>query len=255
MMKFSFFNTLVGCIFLGLMASCSNPLDKKYNRETVEADFKRLVDLEKIDSSDASLMTEFMIKHELIDPSIIEYGASYRDILEEAKKYHQRLEKYAEIDFDEKENKRVTEEIRKSLRFVVVDSAKTYENNNLKVNLLIENTSNKTVKAMKCYIKVKDIFGKVIVSVPYSNYNVLRPGEIDDEHLTLNLNPNKSNQIISVDDPKVLKLDWQPMAILFEDDSMLEVSNHKNIKDEHEVQTGENHGNHKHKKHKEHEKH
>lgn len=246
-MKWSLFH-IFWVLIICLASSCSNPLDKKYNRETVESDFKRLVDLEKIDSADAAIMSDFMIKHELIDPSIIEYGASYRDILDEARKYQQRLEKYAEIDFDEKENKRVTDEIRKSLKFVVVDSAKTYENNNLKINLLIENTSEKTIKALKCYIKVKDVFGKVVVSVPYSNYNVLRPGEIDEEFLTLNLNPNKTNQIISVDDPKVLKLDWQPMAILFEDETMMEVSNHKNIKDEHEVQTGVEH----HKKHKPH---
>jgi hypothetical protein len=212
-------------------------LDKKYNRETVEADFKRLIDLEKIDSSEAAIMSEFMIKHQLIDPSIIEYGATYRDILEEAKKYHQRIEKYAEVDFEEKENKKVTEIIKKTLVITVIDSNKTFENNNLKFNLLIKNISSKTVLAMKCYIKVKDVFDKVIVSVPYNNYNALKPGEIYNEILTLNLNPNKINQIISVDDPNVLKLDWQPLAILFDDKTMLEVSNHKKIMDEHEVVT------------------
>src|SRR5204862_8197271 len=52
-----------------------------------EADFARIVKLNKIDSTEAYVMSHFMVEHDLIGSQVLELNATYRDILVESKKF------------------------------------------------------------------------------------------------------------------------------------------------------------------------
>lgn len=218
-------------IILGLLAltifSCSNPLDKEYNEETVEKDFKRIVELGKIDSTDEKVMSEFMIKNGLINPSVMELGASYRDILEQAKKTKERELKDAEADFEANASKKITLEIKKSLYMDFEDTSIALRGTLLTCSLAVRNIGKKNIKAFKALITVKDIFGKEYRSSKITYYKPIIRGEIIEEIFAVDLQPSKSEGYTVFSDTSYFKLGWQPLSIMFDDNSILELEPQK----------------------------
>ncbi len=203
--------------------SCSNPLDKEYNEETVEKDFKRIVELGKIDSTEEKVMSEFMIKNGLINPSVMELGASYRDILEQAQLTKEKELKDVEADFEAKESKKITLEIKKSLFMNFEDTSIALRGTLLTCSLAVRNIGNKNIKAFKALITVKDVFGKEYRSSKITYYKPILQGGIVEEIFAIDLQPTKNEGYTVFSDPSYFKLGWQPLALIYEDNIILEL--------------------------------
>src|ERR1700748_3702703 len=76
-----------------ILTSCSlDPVDKTYNKHTSDDDYRRIKDISRIDSADIVLLGKYMVEHNLAGPQITELHATYKDILNEAKKEKERHE-------------------------------------------------------------------------------------------------------------------------------------------------------------------
>ena len=69
------------CMFM--MIACGNPaLNKKYNDQTIQEDFKAIA--QSVDNNDLRLLTMYIVKAKFTGRSLV--GKTYQDILDDAKK-------------------------------------------------------------------------------------------------------------------------------------------------------------------------
>lgn len=195
------------------IASCSNPLDKEFNRETAEADFTRLVKLGKLDSTDASIMAHFMVEHELIGAQVLEIGATYRDILTESKNYWSKTEhrrngkpsKHSESD--------------ELVKIEVTPDPKKIQqsewSSSLPYKLSIHNTSEKNIRALKGKFIFIDAFGEALHEVEYKYLNALAPNQKVEEQVSFRImhiiSPNK---IVQYSEHNPFRVAWQADSVI-----------------------------------------
>jgi len=200
-----------------LLSSCSNPLDKPFNRETAEADFTRIVKLGMIDSTEASIMSHFMVEHDLIGAQVLELGATYGDILEESKRFWEKSGGKKKVESGES-NVNV-EGLLKDLKFVIqpVPSVLQSEwSHGLKYHLIIENTSGKSIKAVKGNFGFYDAFGDKIYSIEYKYLDAIEVNEKIEKDVTLRIQNAAGPQLLleyGKTNPFTVK--WEPVSILF----------------------------------------
>jgi hypothetical protein len=200
------------CVTL-LLTSCSNPLDKEFNRETAEADFTRLIKLGKLDSADASIMAHFMVEHDLIGAQVLEIGATYRDILAEARSFwskaghagngktkkHDAAAQLVEIGVNPDRKKIQQSEWSSSLPYT----------------LSIHNTSEKNIRAFKGKFIFTDAFGEALHEVEYKYLNALAPGQTVEERVSFRVmhivSPNK---IVQYSENNPFRVMWQADSVI-----------------------------------------
>ena len=94
-------------LFLSLitiLASCSSPLNKKYNEDTLAEDVKAIKEAGELSDEDTAIMTGWIVRAKLKDENL--EGKPYDEILEEAKDYKKEQEKLAEkAKYEEKEKR------------------------------------------------------------------------------------------------------------------------------------------------------
>jgi len=163
-----------------LATGCSNPLDKPFNRETAEADFTRIVKLATIDSADVSTMAAFMVEKDLIGSQVLEIGATYRDILEQAKAEAKDKADQAEAERNRNKAMPVVEDlVSTSLELLppAITPGTTLATTPVKFRLIMENKSGKRLKAIKGKILIADAFGEPVHTIEYRILDPLEPGE------------------------------------------------------------------------------
>lgn len=196
-----------------LLASCSNPLDKEFNRETAEADFTRLVKLGKLDSTDASIMAHFMVEHELIGAQVLEIGATYRDILTESRNYWNRTERTRNGKGSKHNESDALIQIE-----VTPDPKKIQQSewsSSLPYKLSIRNTSEKNIRALKGKFVFIDAFGEALHEVDYKYLNALAPNQKVEEQVNFRImhivSPNK---IVQYSEHNPFRVEWQADSVI-----------------------------------------
>jgi hypothetical protein len=200
------------CISL-LLVSCSNPLDKEFNRETAEADFTRLVKLGKLDSTDASIMAHFMVEHDLIGAQVLEIGATYRDILAEAKNFwsskahsktggtpaHHPDDQLVQIGIDPDPKKIQQSEWSSALPY----------------KLSIHNISKKNIRAFKGRFIFIDAFGEPLHEVEYKYLNALAPDQKVEQQVSFRImHIISTNKIVQYSERNPFHVAWQADSVI-----------------------------------------
>lgn len=204
-----------------LVASCSNPLDQPYKKETVDKDFKRIVDMEKISAADEKMMAEFMVKHDLIDESVLELGASYRDILEQAKKEQASVSKVPLVNKDSVRNQGTLEKLHKSVTVSFDDSSMLVKDNKLTCTYVIKNNSGKHIRSFVGDIVLKDVFGNEYKSSRLHYFKHMKESEEVKEVFNIELSPKNKNDVLILEGHYYFTCEWAPEAILFEDGELV----------------------------------
>ncbi len=207
---------LLSLVFV--IASCSNPLDKPFNRETAEADFTRIVKLRMIDSAEVSIMSHFMVEHDLIGAQVLELGATYEDILKESKVFWEKSKggKKEGVTTEAKVN---IESLLKDLKFALQPLPTVLQSewsHGIKYHILMENTSGKTIKAVKGNFAFYDAFGDKVYSIEYKYLDPLQPNEKIEKDVTLRIQNAAGPQLLlEFGERNPFEVKWEPMSILF----------------------------------------
>jgi hypothetical protein len=212
----------VGILLLVLlMSSCGNPLDKPFNRETAEADFARIVKLGLIDSTETSIMSHFMVEHDLIGAQVLELGATYEDILEESKKFWEKSggKKKEEEGVDPKRDilaNGLLKDLTVSVQPVVSSVLQSEWSHGIKYHLILENTSDKAIKAVKGNLVFFDSFGDKVYSIEYKYLDTIALKEKIEKDVLLRIQNAASPQLLleyGKTNPFIVK--WEPVSIIF----------------------------------------
>jgi hypothetical protein len=207
---------LLGCIIV----SCSDPLDKPFNRETAEADFARIVKLNMIDSSETSIMSHFMVEHDLIGAQVLELGATYGDILNEAKEFWVKSggKKKGEMDNADKSSANV-DGLLKDLKFSLQPTPTVLQSewsHGIKYHIIMENTSGKGIRAVKGNFVFYDAFGEQVYTIEFKYLDAIEPSEKIEKDITLRIQNAAGPQLLlefGKTNPFTVK--WEPSGILF----------------------------------------
>lgn len=203
-----------------LLSSCASPLEKKFNRETAEADFTRIVQLNLIDSADASIMSHFMVEHDLIGSQVLELGSTYGDILNEAKAFWEKSGGKAREEAAQAKPNANTDELLKDLVVGIqpVSSAvqQSEWSHGIKYHLTMENTSGKSIKAVKGNFVFFDAFGDRVYSIEYKFLDAIAQNEKIERDVILRIQNTASPQLLlEYGNTNPFTVKWEPMSILF----------------------------------------
>jgi hypothetical protein len=217
MKKLSLYSLATATLLLG---ACSNPLDKKFDRETAEADFARIVKLNKIDSSEAYIMSHFMVEHDLIGAQVLELNASYRDILNESKSFWDQSHS-TEAGADKAKAKAAgVESLSKDLKVSILPLENSVQqsewSHGIKYHLIMENASGKTIKAIKGNFAFYDAFGDKVYAIEYKYLDALGANEKVEKDVTLRIQNAAGPQLMleyGKTNPFTVK--WEPVSLVF----------------------------------------
>ena len=214
-------------IIIGIVAfSCSSPLDKPYNKESIEDD---MIAIKKsVSEEDLATLAGYITLSSLGGKEIL--GKTYRDILNDAKEVQRELKK------QEEERKRLAEKARieaieRSKRLGEVLLVSLFDKGYYELNyqdyltykFVFENKSNKDIRAFTGTYVITDLFDKEIkkITLTYDEGIIARTqkswnaqteyNQFDDSDVTL-----KNKDIDN------LKTTWIPSKIMFTDGSHLD---------------------------------
>ena len=196
-----------------VIASCSNPLDKPFNRETAEFDFARIVKLGMIDTTEVNIMSHFMVKHDLIGAQVLELDATYRDILNESKVaagVRTETGKAQTVD---------NSGLLKDLKVTLSPSPTVLQSewsHGIKFHIVMENTSGKAIKAVKGNFVFYDAFGERVYFIEFKYLDPMEVSEKVEKDVTLRIQNTAGPQLLleyGNSNPFVVK--WEPLNILF----------------------------------------
>jgi hypothetical protein len=199
-----------------MLASCSGPLEKPFNRETAEADFTRIVKLGLIDSTETFMMSHFMVEHDLIDAQVLELGATYRDILNESKRFWESSGgKKAEGSDENKVDKNLLNDLKFTFQ-PLPDVLQSEWSHGIKYHLIIENTSGKAIKAFKGNFVFSDAFGDRVYFIEYKYLEPMEPNEKVEKDVTLRIqNAAGPQTLLEYGKTNPFVVSWEPVSILF----------------------------------------
>ncbi len=240
--------TLLTAFFM--LTSCSfDPIDKTYSKHSAEDDYKRIREISDIDTADAILLGKFMVEHGLAGPNILEFHATYKDILNEARLEKERNEtelkrkkvQNNEIDVARSHEK---EKIKQLQKILLVDFVKEEEqdeeleailpkkgqkpapvvNKNLiSFDVMFKNISSKDIRAFKGYINFYDIFNSELKKITFTSLSEIPAGESIVQRFTLDLNEiNKSNVAYKNLKKEDIKVEWLPERLIHTDNTVIE---------------------------------
>lgn len=211
------FNIGILCLIL-MIAACSSPLDKEFDRETAEADFARIVRMKKIDSADAYIMSHFMVEHGLIGTQVLELDATYRDILEESKKFWEKTQGGKKEGGKEEKGNRA-ETLNKDLKVSLLPLGNIQQSqwsHGIKYKLSMENTSGKSIKAVKGNFAFIDPFGDRVYSIEYKFLDPIDASEKIEREVILRIqNIASPQQMLEYGKTNPFTVKWEPVNILF----------------------------------------
>jgi hypothetical protein len=206
---------------IGLVTSCSRPLNKNYNEDTLAEDGKAIKESGKLSNEEAQIMAGWIVMSKLKGESL--EGKTYGDILEEAKEYKQEQEELALKAKQEDENKR--QRLGSALTVALYD--KGYEKYDyedyLTYSLVFENKTNKDIRAFKGSISINDLFDDEIKSINLTIDDPIIAGETFKGTYTTDYNQfSDEDKRLKSKNLADLKVVWTPEKIIFEDGSTLE---------------------------------
>ncbi len=234
--------------FFVLTACSLDPIDKTYNKHTADDDYRRIKDISRIDSADAVLLGRYMVDHNLAGSQITELHATYKDILNEAKRDKERHEiekrKKGKNEIDVAKSHEV-EKIKNLKKVLFVDFVKQEEpsedltviapkkgkktatapvNKNLIVyDVMFKNVGEKDIRAFKGELNFYDIFHSEIKKITFSSFQQINVGDSIVQKFVINLDevnkgPNTYNDLKK----DFIKVEWLPDRLIHTDDEVIE---------------------------------
>jgi len=206
---------------IGILISCSGPLDKNYNEETLEEDAKEIKKAGDLTEEEAQMMAGWIIRAKMKDKKL--EGKTYSEILEEAKDYKKEQEELAEKAKKEEEEKR--QRLGSSLTVAMYD--KGYEEYDYQEYLIysfaFENKTKKDIRAFKGSISIQDLFDTEIKSINLTIDDPIKARETFKGTYTTEYNQFRDEDTrLKGKDMDDLKVVWTPEKIIFADGSTLE---------------------------------
>ena len=209
-------------LYLGIIAAliltgCSSPLDKKFDRETAEADFARIVRMGMVDSADAYIMSHFMVEHELIGAQVLELDATYGDILEESKKFWEKTQgkKASELKDEKGSNENLNKDLKVSLQPVGTIQQSQWSHG-IKYKLSMENISGKGIRAIKGNFVFYDPFGEKVYAIEYKYLDPIEMNEKIEREVTLRIQNTDSHQMLEYGKSNPFTVKWEPAGIVYQ---------------------------------------
>lgn len=162
--------TLLFISLIGLLWSCSSPLDKKFSEETSEKDIKEIKS--ELDSTELMLLAGSMIRLQMTGEKLEEM--TYREILNNGKEWKVEQEKIEaeQKALAEKAKKEEEARIKKLTESVLVScyskSFAEYDYQEyIKFKFVIQNKSDKGIRAVKGSISFTNLFDDEIKSLSF----------------------------------------------------------------------------------------
>lgn len=207
-------------VLLGLY-SCSSPLDKEYNDETVEQDTEAIRESEKLTDEELGLIAGWIVKSKLQDKDLT--NKKYSEILKEAKDFKNEQQELAEKA--KKEEKEKQERLGGALTVAMYDKGyREYDYQEyLTYSFAFENKTQKDIRAFKGIVSIQDLFNSEIKEINLTVDDPISAGEIFRATYT-----TEYNQFMDEDsrlkgkDMEDLNVVWKPEKIIFKDGSTLE---------------------------------
>lgn len=211
---------------IGLLWSCSSPLDRKFSEETSEKDIKEIKS--ELDSTELMLLAGSMIRLQMTGEKLEEM--TYREILDNGKEWKAEQEKIEaeQKALAEKAKKEEEARIKKLTESVLVScyskSFAEYDYQEyITYKFVIQNKSDKGIRAVKGSISFTNLFDDEIKSLSFVYDQPIAAGK----EVTWNAQTDY-NQFMDDDvalknkDLKDLKVVWKPEKVIFEDGTTLE---------------------------------
>jgi len=206
--------------------SCSSPMDKKFNEETVKEDIQAIKT--KIDSTELQLLAGTMMRLKFQDKNL--ENMTYAEILDNGKKW--KIEQ-AKIEAEqkalaEKALKEEQERIKRLTESVLVSCfSKEYTKvdweDYITYKFVIQNKSDKNIRAIKGSISFANLFDETIKSLNFVYDQPIEAGKEVTYNAQTDYNQfTDSDKALKNKDLKDLKVIWKPEKIIFEDGSTLE---------------------------------
>ncbi|MBN4047347.1 hypothetical protein JYU05_02280 [bacterium AH-315-P13] len=209
-----------------LIFSCSSPMNKKFNEETAKDDLAKIT--VKLDSTEIGLLAGTMLRLKLQEENLEKM--TYSEILDKGKEWKKEQDK---IDAEQKALaqkalKEEQERIKRLTESVLVSCySKGYSEvdyqDYITYKFVIQNKSNKNIRAIKGGITFTNIFDEEITSLNFVYDKSIEAGEEVTWNATTEYNQFKSeDKTLKNKDLKDLKVIWKPEKIIFEDGTILE---------------------------------
>lgn len=153
--------------------SCSKAIDKQYNEATLEQDIKEISSTNDLTPEEAQTFGQYVIGSKLRGESLS--GKTYKQILEDAKSFKIKQQK------EQEEQNRLAEEARKleaekiaklkkSVSLVIFDKSikKINYSDRFIFKTILENKSNKDIKAFKGKVIFNDLFDQTLYNLDFT---------------------------------------------------------------------------------------
>lgn len=144
------------------VVSCSNPMNKKYDEKTLEADMKEIKEKNKLSEEDTKTFAGWLLLSKLANKDLT--GKTYQQILDEAKNYKKEQEELAAKA--KAEEKAKAEKMKNAATVTIYDYAyhpanmDNYELQDSHIfKYAIQNKSNKEIKALKFHFRIYNSLG------------------------------------------------------------------------------------------------
>lgn len=209
-----------------LLVSCSSPLDKKYSEATLEEDAKLLKT--KLDSTEVNLLLGNILRLTMLKKDMTKM--TYREIIEDGKAWKLEMEKKEASERALREKAQLEEAMRVerlSNSVAVSCYQKGYDevdySDYITYGFVIENKSEKDIRALKGELVFTDLFDEEIKSIGLTYDQPIKAKTTVKWNATTDYNQfKKSDQQLKNKDLKDLKVIWKPEKIIFTDGSTLE---------------------------------
>lgn len=224
--KSTIFRLLFIFLSITVLISCSSPMKKKYNEETVEEDIIAI--RSEIDSTKFELLGGSIMRLKMQDKKLEEM--TYAEILKEGEKWKAEKErKEAEQKaLAKKAAKEEAERMKKLTEAVTVScfekgfSEYNYEEY-ITYKFVIKNKSDKNIRAVKGGITFTNLFDDEISSLNFVYDQPIEAGKEITWNAQTDYNQFKDDdKTLRNKDLKDLKVVWKPEKIIFEDGTSLE---------------------------------
>jgi len=143
---------------LFILASCSNPLDRKYNDITFEADAKDIKESGKLQGDDPEILAGRIIISKLKGEDLSQ--KTYGEILDEAKSYKKQQEELVENERKKEEDKKKKMEASVILSIISKEHIVTDFTNSILFGYIIKNKTDKNIKALKFHFSTFNSLGE-----------------------------------------------------------------------------------------------
>jgi hypothetical protein len=210
----------------GIIISCSSPLDRKFNETTLDKDALLIKD--NVDTTEAALILGTILRYKFQSKPM--EGLTYREILEEGKKFKAGQEKIeAEQKALAEEAKKAEEARIKRLNESLMVSLfnKGYEKvdyeDYITYDFVFNNKTSKDMVAFTGRMVFNDLFDKEIKTINITYDNGIAANSKVTYNATTDYNQfDDSDKALRYKELSKIKLVWLPEKIIFKDGSVAE---------------------------------